>query len=139
MSILSLIKPRIGIFYSDENKDMEIQSMVNGAIQYFKGAGWDFSPLLSLLFELESDLEMLEIELNELQENEEMEQIEEVEEMISTKKMAIKLTERKLALPIEALVLYCKMAHPTSAFQITNHPVLTSLIAQGRSEKDGDI
>lgn len=88
MSILSLIKPRIGVFYSEANKDSEIQGMIDGALDYFNGAGWVIDP------------------------------------------------SSPSPLAIEAITLYCKMAQPTSAFQLTNHPVLTSMIAQGRSGKD---
>lgn len=91
MTLLEKVKPRIGVFYSEINKDNEVQSIIDGALMYFEGAGWNIDP------------------------------------------------SSPSPLAVEALVLYCKMAHPTSAFQITNHPVLTSLIAQGRSEKDGDI
>ena len=43
MTLLNDIKPRLGVFYSDTNKDLEVQSMIDGAIAYFKGAGWDAS------------------------------------------------------------------------------------------------
>lgn len=43
MSLLSEVKPRLGVFYSDANKDKEVQDMINGATEYFKGAGWDIS------------------------------------------------------------------------------------------------
>lgn len=43
MSLLSDVKPRLGVFYSDANKDAEIQSMIDGATKYFEGAGWDIS------------------------------------------------------------------------------------------------
>lgn len=46
MTLLEIIKPRIGVFYSEANKDNEIQSMINGAIEYFKGAGWVIDPVL---------------------------------------------------------------------------------------------
>lgn len=91
MTLLEKVKPRIGVFYSEENKDNEIQSMIDGALEYFKGAGWTIDP------------------------------------------------SSPTNLAVEAITLYCKMASPTSAFQLTNHPVLTSMIAQGRSGKDGDI
>lgn len=42
----------------------------------------------------------------------------------------IGLTPSPLA--VEALALYCKMAQSTDPAQLTNHPVLTSFIAQGR-------
>ena len=43
MSLLSDVKPRLGVFYSDAEKDAEIQSMIDGATKYFEGAGWDIS------------------------------------------------------------------------------------------------
>lgn len=88
MTLLEIIKPRLGVFYSEENKNNEIQGMINGALDYFDGAGWKINP------------------------------------------------SSPTPLAIEAITLYCKMASPTSAFQLTNHPVLTSMIAQGRSGKN---
>lgn len=88
MTLLEVIKPRIGVFYSEEKKDSEIQGMIDGALDYFNGAGWEINP------------------------------------------------SSPSPLAIEAITLYCKMASPTSAFQLTNHPVLTSMIAQGRSGKN---
>lgn len=41
MSLLTDVKPRLGVFYSEANKDAEIQRMIDGAVLYFKGAGWD--------------------------------------------------------------------------------------------------
>jgi hypothetical protein len=41
MALLDAIKPRIGVFYSDPAKDAEVQGMIDAAILYFKGAGWD--------------------------------------------------------------------------------------------------
>ncbi|MDD3269653.1 MAG: hypothetical protein PHX14_10050 [Syntrophomonadaceae bacterium] len=41
MALLDDVKPRLGVFYSDINKDAEVQQMVDGALMYFKGAGWD--------------------------------------------------------------------------------------------------
>jgi hypothetical protein len=43
MALLEDVKNRLGVFYSDATKDVEIQGMIDGAIQYFKGAGWDIS------------------------------------------------------------------------------------------------
>lgn len=37
------------------------------------------------------------------------------------------------ALATEAVVLYCKMAQSTDPAQLINHPVLISMIAQGRT------
>lgn len=41
MTLLNKVKPRLGVFYSETNKDNEIQSMIDGAVAYFKGAGWN--------------------------------------------------------------------------------------------------
>ncbi|MDD3040780.1 hypothetical protein [Bacteroides sp.] len=41
MALLDDVKPRLGVFYSDSNKDAEVQQMVDGALLFFKGAGWD--------------------------------------------------------------------------------------------------
>ncbi len=89
MSLLTDVKPRLGVFYSEANKDAEIQGMIDGATQYFKGAGWD----------------------------------------ISTPD----------ALAVEAVVLYCKMAQSTDPAQLTNHPVLLSMIAQGRAVVEDEV
>lgn len=43
MTLLEIIKPRLGVFYSEANKDNEVQLMIDGALEYFKGAGWDIS------------------------------------------------------------------------------------------------
>jgi len=43
MALLEDVRPRIGVFYSDPNKDLEVQQMIDGAIAYFKGGGWDVS------------------------------------------------------------------------------------------------
>ena len=40
MALLDQVKPRLGVFYSDANKDTEVQQMVDGAVSYFRGAGW---------------------------------------------------------------------------------------------------
>lgn len=144
MTLLGIIKPRLGIFYSEENKDREILSMVNGAIQYLKGAGWDFTTLLQSLEAKEKELQILGQALDELTDIEEpdsdvLSQINEVRESLDLKLTEILHIESQLSLPVEAIVLYCKMAQPTSAFQLTNHPVLTSMIAQGRSDKNAGI
>lgn len=85
MSLLSDVKPRIGVFYSDANKDAEVQGMINGAISYFGGAGWTIDPA------------------------------------------------SPSATAVEAVILYCKMAQSTDPAALTNHPVLISFAAQGRS------
>ena len=86
MALIDQVKPRLGVFYSDANKDAEIQSMIDGATLYFKGAGWDISA--------------------------------------------------PDALAVEAVVLYCKMAQSTDPAQMTNHPVLIAMIAQGRAANE---
>lgn len=43
MALLDDIKTRLGVFYSEPKKDLEIQNMIDGAIGYFKGAGWEIS------------------------------------------------------------------------------------------------
>lgn len=43
-TLLDEIRPRIGVFYTDPEKDKEIQSRINGAIGYFGGAGWKIDP-----------------------------------------------------------------------------------------------
>lgn len=43
MALLDDVKRRLGVFYSDPQKDNEMQSMIDGATAYFKGAGWDIS------------------------------------------------------------------------------------------------
>lgn len=91
MALIDDVKRRLGVFYSETGKDAEIQGMIDGAVEYFNGAGWGIDLALPS------------------------------------------------ALAVEAIVLYCKMAQPTSAFQLTNHPVLTSMIAQGRSDKNAGI
>lgn len=43
MGLLDDVKIRLGVFYSEANKDAEIMQMISGAESYFKGAGWDVS------------------------------------------------------------------------------------------------
>lgn len=43
MALVDIVKPRIGVFYSDPNKNAEVQQMIDGALMYFKGAGWSIS------------------------------------------------------------------------------------------------
>ena len=40
MALIDSVRPRIGVFYIDPTKDAEIQSMIDGAVAYFAGAGW---------------------------------------------------------------------------------------------------
>lgn len=44
MALIDSIKPRIGVYYSEENKDAEVQGMIDGAVIFFKNAGWDIGP-----------------------------------------------------------------------------------------------
>lgn len=46
MTLLNDVRPRVGVYYSDINKDYEVQSMIEGALAYFEGAGWVISPTL---------------------------------------------------------------------------------------------
>lgn len=46
MALLEKIKPGIGVFYSDAGKDAEVQQMIDGAVAFFKGAGWEIDPSL---------------------------------------------------------------------------------------------
>lgn len=43
MALLDEVKRRLGVFYSEAEKDAEIQQMIDSAIAYFKGAGWNIS------------------------------------------------------------------------------------------------
>lgn len=43
MAILDDVKRGIGVFYSEANKDLDVQRMIDSAIAYFGGAGWDVS------------------------------------------------------------------------------------------------
>lgn len=43
MTLLNDVKIRLGVFYSEENKNLEIQGMIDGAKEYFRGAGWEIS------------------------------------------------------------------------------------------------
>lgn len=44
MAILDDVKRRVGVLYSDPNKDRELTLMIEGARQYFAGAGWKIRP-----------------------------------------------------------------------------------------------
>lgn len=44
MTLLELVKPRIGVFYAESGKDAEVKQMIDGAVAYFKGAGWEIDP-----------------------------------------------------------------------------------------------
>lgn len=41
MALIDDVKRRLGVFYSEANKDAEIQGMIDAAIAYFNGAGWN--------------------------------------------------------------------------------------------------
>jgi len=84
MIILTDVKNRLGINYTETSKDAEITLMIEAAQEYFSGAGWD-------------------------------------------------TTTSPTSLSTEAIVLYCKMAQSTDPALMTNHPVMLSLIAQGRA------
>ena len=50
MALLDDVKPRIGVFYSEANKDVEVQGMISGALSFYKNAGWiidtdDYTPV----------------------------------------------------------------------------------------------
>ena len=45
MALLDDIKLGLGVFYSDINKEKDVQRMINGAIAYFKGGGWIIDPV----------------------------------------------------------------------------------------------
>lgn len=49
MTLLSDVKTRLGVFYSEANKDAEVQTMIKGASAYFKNAGWDITSTSSFL------------------------------------------------------------------------------------------
>mgnify|MGYP000896142603 CR=1 FL=1 len=86
MALIDSVRPRIGVFYSTPEKDLEVQGMIDGALGIFRAGGWVINPA-------------------------------------SPSPEAV-----------EAVVLYCKMAQSTDPAQLTNHPVIVSLIAQGRAE-----
>lgn len=44
MALLDDVKRRLGVFYSEAEKDAEIQQMIEAATEYFKGAGWEIDP-----------------------------------------------------------------------------------------------
>ena len=53
MAILTDVKQALGIFYSEENKDAEINGIIAGAKAFLVGAGWPSSDLAD---DAESDL-----------------------------------------------------------------------------------
>lgn len=44
MALIDSVKPRIGVFYSTAEKNAEVQGMIDGAVSYFQGAGWEIDP-----------------------------------------------------------------------------------------------
>ena len=44
MALIDSVRPRIGVFYSTPEKDVEVQGMIDGAIAYFAGGGWVINP-----------------------------------------------------------------------------------------------
>ncbi len=49
MALLDDVKRRLGVFYSEAEKDAEIQQMIDAATEYFKGAGWSIGSAPSSL------------------------------------------------------------------------------------------
>lgn len=49
LDTLSVVKNRLGIYYSDANKDDEVLQLMNAASQYCLNAGWDFGSTPSAL------------------------------------------------------------------------------------------
>lgn len=43
MALLEDVKNRLGVYYSEPAKDLEVRGMIDGATAYFAGAGWDIS------------------------------------------------------------------------------------------------
>lgn len=41
MALIDTVRPRIGVYYSETAKNAEVQSMIDGALAYFSGAGWN--------------------------------------------------------------------------------------------------
>jgi hypothetical protein len=41
VALIDTIKPKIGVYYSDAVKDADVQGMIDAAILFFEGAGWD--------------------------------------------------------------------------------------------------
>ena len=142
MTLLDDVKRGIGVFYSDTNKDADVQRMIDAAQAYFQGAGWDVSTLLSLKKEKELTIDGLEIEkaeaLVELEQEGltegEIATINETISIIETSLTTVQqeLSEIDVALPTDAIILYCKMAQSTDPSQLRNHPMLVSFIAQNR-------
>ena len=141
MTLLENVKNRLGVFYSETNKDAEIKQIINGATKYFKGAGWDFTALLSSKEAKETLVNNLKIAEAEALIQYESEEITEEEYLIIKNELDIAELELlaidvEVSLPVEAIVLYGKMAQSTDPSQLTNHPVLISFVAQNRGETD---
>lgn len=45
MAILDKIKQKLGIYYSEANKDAEVTGIIEGAKAFLKGAGWPTADL----------------------------------------------------------------------------------------------
>lgn len=45
MALFDDVKNRIGVHYSDAKKDAEVKQMIEAAIAYFRGAGWNIGPI----------------------------------------------------------------------------------------------
>lgn len=138
MTLLDTVKTRLGVFYSEANKDAEIQGMINAAIEYFKGAGWNFTTLLSLKETKETLVNNLKVDEAEALQQYEAEEITEeeylaIKDSLNEAEAELTAIDIEVSLPIEAIVLYCKMAQSTEVADFTNHPVLISFIAQGRA------
>ena len=41
MALKDTVKQAMGIYYSEANKDAEVQQMINGAMAFFRKAGWN--------------------------------------------------------------------------------------------------
>lgn len=141
MTLLESVKIRLGVFYSEENKDAEVQGLINGAVSYFEGAGWSLSTLL--FSKEEADNNLIEAKANieaaeTAYENDEITESEylEVKETFNLIKAESNRIDVLAALPIEAIVLHCKMAQSTDPKELTNHPVLISFIAQRRGANE---
>ena len=149
MTLLESVKIRLGVFYSEENKDNELRQMIKAATNYFKRAGWDFTALLLsktekelIVSELQTEIAetLLELEQEELTESE----IIALNETLATIEDSLDLALAELeaidiSLETEAIVLYCKMAQSTDPVMLTNHPVLISFISQNRGDTDVEV
>ncbi|QRN86031.1 hypothetical protein JR334_02010 [Clostridia bacterium] len=51
MALIDDVKRRLGINYTEENKEAEIAQMISAAQEYFAGAGWDTTSASPLVVE----------------------------------------------------------------------------------------